>query len=74
MNLPASAPLFFTNNTYVCNSAAEWRNGANYNFFGGIAQPFRARKELELAFRLDFLFLFHQGKRKIEGKKIKLLF
>jgi hypothetical protein len=55
---------------YISNSAAVWRNGANCNFFGGIAKIFRARKELKLAFRLDFLFLFHQGKRKIENEKI----
>jgi hypothetical protein len=41
-----------------------WRNGANCNFFGGVAKAFRARKELKLAFRLDFLLLFDQAKRK----------
>jgi hypothetical protein len=33
------------------------------DFFGGIAQIL-ARKELELAFRLDFLLLFDQAKRR----------
>jgi hypothetical protein len=44
-----------------------WRKGANYNFSGGIAKIY-AKKRLELAFRLDFLFLFRQGKRKIKEK------
>jgi len=45
------------------------RNGANYNFFGGIVRPC-ARKELELAFRLDFLLLFGQAKRRENIKEI----
>ena len=44
----------------------------NYNFLGGSAQTFCAIKELELAFCLDFLFLFYQGKRKLK-KNITML-
>ena len=33
-------------------------------FSAAAAETFRARKRLELAFVLDFLFLFRQGKRK----------
>lgn len=44
------------------------RKGVNYNFSGGIAKAFCAMKELELAFRLDFLFLFDQAKRKLKDK------
>ena len=45
-----------------------WRKGVNYNFSGGIAKTFCEMKELELAFRLDFLFLFDQAKRKLKNK------
>jgi hypothetical protein len=50
----------------------EGQKGANYNFLDGIAQTFCAIKELELAFCLDFLLLFHQGKRK-QKKYITIL-
>ena len=44
------------------------RKGVNYNFSGGTAKISCAMKELELAFRLDFLFLFDQAKRKLNDK------
>jgi hypothetical protein len=39
------------------------------NFFGGTAENLCARKELELAFRLEFLLPFVQAKRKQKNKK-----
>jgi hypothetical protein len=44
------------------------RKGVNYNFSGGTAKVLCVMKELELAFRLDFLFLFDQAKRKLKDK------
>jgi hypothetical protein len=46
----------------------------NYNFFSGIAQTFRARKELELAFVLDFFVTFLSRKKVRENKNIALVF
>ena len=47
----------------------------NYNFFGGIAEAFCARKELELAFVLDFFVSFFiKEKRKIKEMAIDFLF
>jgi hypothetical protein len=39
-------------------------------FFRRYCGAFCARKRLELAFRLDFLFLFHQGKRKRKNANV----
>jgi hypothetical protein len=48
------------------------RKGVNYNFSGGVAKAFCVMKELVTpwreAFRLDFLFLFDQAKRKLKDK------
>ena len=62
--------LYFPTNEYFGNSADGIGETVRTTFFSGaMCGLFCARKELELAFRLDFLFLFHQGKRKIETNK-----
>jgi hypothetical protein len=51
--------------------SASWRNGANYNFFGGIAQAFCAGKRLEFppAGGLNFCFFLFKQKEKEKVNK-----
>lgn len=57
-------------NAYVGNSAAGFGEMVRTAIFSeALRRLFLARKKLKLAFRLDFLFLFHQGKRKEENNK-----
>lgn len=59
--------LHYRSFAYVGNSAADFGETVRTTIFSAaLGGPFCGRKELELAFRLEFLFLFHQGKRKEE--------
>ncbi len=63
---------YFTKNFNVGNSAVGFGEMVRTTIFSEeLRRLFCERKELELAFRLDFLFLFHQGKRKVVNNKIQ---
>ena len=64
---------YFLNNAYVGNGAADLAKWCELQFFRWQCVA-SARKELKLAFCLDFLFLFYQEKRKEENKNIRAVF
>lgn len=60
-----SSVFYTTSNAYVGNSAAGLGNSVRTAILLRLV-----RGKWRLANCLDFLFLFHQGKRKIENNKI----